>query len=137
MARSTGVFARVATDAEIDDVGVVSLEFEHGPVGVITGSYVSPRTYFLRLYGTEAVLEYEIDMAVWPHADRADAATRLVLRTDEGAEQVPFEPRDPLAEELDELAAAIRGETTFETGPEEGLAALAVILAALPEKARL
>jgi predicted dehydrogenase len=132
VARSTGLFARLATEAEIDDVGVVSLEFEQGPLGVITGSYVSPRTYFLRLYGTEAVLDYEIDMSVWPHADRADASTRLVLRTGEGAQPVPFERRDPLAEELDEFAASIRDEAVPETGPDAGIAALRVVLEALP-----
>jgi UDP-N-acetyl-2-amino-2-deoxyglucuronate dehydrogenase len=131
VARSWGRFARLATEAEIDDVGVVSLEFEQGPLGVVTGSYVSPRTYFLKLYGTEAVLEYEIDMAVWPHADRADAATRLVLRTGESEQPVPFDQRDPLREELDELAAAIRGEAVPEAGPDEGIAALRVILEAL------
>lgn len=136
VARSSGAFARLATEAEIDDVGAVCLEFESGAVGVITGSYVSPRTYFLRLYGTDGVLEYDVDMSVWPHADRADSATRLVLRTGDGAEPVPFERRDPLVEELDEFAAAIRGEAVPETGAEEGIAALRVILDALPEKAR-
>jgi predicted dehydrogenase len=132
VARSSGRFAHLAIEAEIDDVGVVSLEFERGPLGVITGSYVSPRTYFLRLYGTDAVLEYGVDMSVWPRADEADAATRLTLRTQEGAQPVAFEPRDPIAEELEEFAAAVRGDAVPETGAEEGIAALRVILEALP-----
>jgi predicted dehydrogenase len=131
VARSSGRFGHLATEAEIDDVGVVCLEFEHGPLGVITGSYVSPRTYFLRLYGTEAVLEYDVDMSVWPHADEADAATRLTLRTREEARTIAFEPRDPIAEELDEFAAAVRGEAVPETGADEGIAALRVILEAV------
>lgn len=133
VARSSGRFAHLSTEADIDDVGVVSLEFERrGPLGVITDSYVSSRTYLLRLYGIEAVLEYEIDMSVWPQVDAADAATRLTLRTQDGAEAVAFEHRDPLAEELDELATAVRGETVPETGAEEGIAALRIILEALP-----
>ena len=136
VARSSGAFAHLAIEAEIDDVGVVCLEFERGAVGVITGSYVSPRTYFLRLYGTEAVLDYETDMSVWPNAAEVDAATTLTLRVGGAADSVPFERRDPLVEELDEFAAAIRGETVFETGAEEAIAALRVILDALPEKAR-
>lgn len=136
IARSTGVFAHVVTEAEIDDVGALTLEFESGAVGVVTGSYVSPRTHGLRLCGTEAVVEYDVDMSVWPHAERVDGATSLVLRTAEESRPIPFEHRDPLVEELDELASAIRGETVFETGPDEGIAALRVILDALPEKAR-
>ena len=40
------------TDADIDDVGVVTLEFASGALGVVTGSYVSPKTLSLRLLGT-------------------------------------------------------------------------------------
>lgn len=132
VARSYGSFARLSTDAEIEDVGIVGLEFDSGAVGVITGSYVSPRTYFLRLYGDRAALDYEVDMSVWPHAHLADGATTLTLRSADGSEPVEFEQRDPLAEELDELARAVRGEAVFETGPDEGIAALRVILDALP-----
>jgi predicted dehydrogenase len=135
VAESSGVFARLVTDAEIDDVGVVSLRFEAGAVGAITGSYVSPRTYFLRLYGDRGVLRYELDLSVWPHAERADAATTLTLHTGDGVETLDFEHRDPVAEELEELAGAVRGEATFETGADEGMAALRVILDAVPAEA--
>ena len=133
VAESHGVFARLVTEAEIDDVGVVSLRFESGTVGVITGSYVSPRTFFLRLYGTLARLEYRVDMSVWPSAELVDAATTLSLTNEEGVEEIAFEPRDPLAEELEEFGGAVRGETVPETGAAEGIAALGVILDALSE----
>ena len=133
VARSYGAFAHLATRAEIDDVGVVGLEFASGALGVITGSYVSPRTYFLRLYGDRAALDYELDLSIWPRAHEADAASTLTLRTpDGGAEAVAFAERDPLADQLEELAKAVRGEAAFETGPDEGIAALRVILDALP-----
>jgi predicted dehydrogenase len=132
VARSSGSFARLVTEAEIDDVGAVTLEFERGTVGVIAGSYVSPRTFFLRLYGDRAALDYEVDLSVWPSAHEVDAATTLTLRTADGDGAVEFEHRDPLVEELDELARAVRGEATFETGPDEGIAALRAILAAVP-----
>jgi predicted dehydrogenase len=131
VARSFGTFGHVVSEAEADDVGVVVLEFESGARGVLTGSYVSPPTYTLRLFGTEAVLEYEIDMSVWPQAERADAATTLVLRRPDGSERVEFPEQDPIAEELAEFARAVRGEATPETGAEEGIAALRVIVGAL------
>lgn len=129
--RSFGTFAHLATAAEIDDVGVVALEFESGTLATITGSYVSPRTFFLRLYGTKGVLDYEIDMSVWPRVHDADAATALTLRDDAGVRPIEFACRDPLVEELDEFGAAIRAEGTVETGPDEGLAALRAILDAV------
>ena len=130
---SRGVFARLVTEAEIDDVGAVSLRFESGAVGVITGSYVSPHTFFLRLYGTLAVLEYRVDMSVWPNAELVDAATTLSMIKKGEVEDVPFDPRDPLAEELEEFGRAVRGDTVPETGAAEGIAALDVILGAVSE----
>jgi len=129
---SSGRFARLVTDAQIDDVGVVGVRFESGAVGVIAGSYVSPRTYFLRLYGDRGVLEYEMDLSIWPRADAADRATTLTLRTADVVETLRFDLRDPVAEELDELASAVRGEVEYETGADEALAALRVILDAVP-----
>jgi predicted dehydrogenase len=135
IASSSGVFSRVVTDAEIDDAGVISLRFESGAVGTITGSYASPRTYTARLLGTEAVLAYDTDFRVWPRAHEVDAATTLTLRTSHGARELEFEPRDPLVEQLDEFARAVRGETHFETAADEALAALRVIEEALPVEA--
>ena len=37
----------------------------------VTGSYVSPKTFAIRLSGTRAVLEYRADFDVWPDAQRA------------------------------------------------------------------
>lgn len=125
--RASGRFAHVHADADIDDVGVATLEFESGALGVVTGSYVSPKTLSLRLLGTEAVLDYRADFSVWPDAGALDGVTSLMV----GGEPVEFEERDMLAEELAEFGARIRGEATVETGADEGLAALGVILQAL------
>jgi predicted dehydrogenase len=125
--RTGGRFAHVHSDADIDDVGVATLEFESGALGVVTGSYVSPKTLSLRLLGTEAVLDYRADFSVWPDAPALDGVTSLTL----DGEPVEFDERDMLAEELTEFGACIRGETAIETGADEGLAALAVILEAL------
>jgi predicted dehydrogenase len=125
--RSAGRFAHVHTEADIDDVGVVTLEFESGALGSVTGSYVSPKTLALRLFGTEAVLDYRTDFSVWPDAQALDRVTTLTLN----GEPVQFDERDMLAEELDEFARCVRGEAEPETGADEGIAALAAVLGAL------
>ena len=125
--RANGRFAHVHADADIDDVGVATLEFESGALGVVTGSYVSPKTLSLRLLGTEAVLDYRADFSVWPDARALDGVTSLML----DGEPIEFEQCDMLAEELAEFGACIRGEAVTETGADEGLAALGVILQAL------
>ena len=129
--RAAGRFAQVHTEAEIDAVGVVTLEFESGALGALTGSYVSPKTLSLRLFGTEAVLDYRTDFSVWPDAQAVDGATTLTL----GGEAVAFEERDMLADELAEFGGCIRGEGEPETGADEGIGALAAVLQALETRA--
>ena len=131
VARVRGAFAHLATSAEIDDVGVAQLEFGNGALGTLTSSYVSPKTYFLRLYGTEGVLDYQADMSIWPKADQMDAASTLTLRIKSAVEQLDFEPRDMLVDELNEFARCIQGTAQPETGALEGLRALDVILSAI------
>ena len=126
VARTTGVVARVHSDL-VDDVGVATLEFESGALGSIASSYVSPKTYALRLLGTDAVLDYRTDISVWPAADRLDELTNLTL----GGASIGFDHVDPLVAELEELALCVRGAATPETGAAEGLAALRVILDAI------
>jgi predicted dehydrogenase len=125
--RASGRFAHVHTEAEIDDVGMVTLEFESGALASLTGSYVSPKTLSLRLLGTDAVLDYRTDFSVWPDAQALDGATTLTL----DGEPVVFDERDMLAEELAEFGRCIRGEAEPETGADEGMVALAAILQAL------
>jgi predicted dehydrogenase len=128
VARTTGRFAHMHTEAEIDDVGVATLEFTSGALGVVTGSYVSPHVFSLRLLGSEGVLDYRADLgAVWPAAERVDEVSTLTLN----GEPVEFEPRDMLAEELAEFRAAMRGDAVVETGADEGIAALRVVLEAV------
>lgn len=126
-----GSFAQLATLAEIDDLGLAQLIFENGARGSLSSSYVSPKTFYLRLYGTEANLIYETDMSIWPRAEQMDEATSLALQSKSGTQRIEFQPRDMLVEELDEFASCIRGEMTPETDADEALAALAVIRGAI------
>jgi predicted dehydrogenase len=134
-ARVQGSFARLVTEAEIDDVGVALVELESGARATIASSYVSPKTYSTRLLGTEGVLDYRTDASVWPRAELLDGVTSLTVTSGEGTTDVPFEERDVLVEELDELADCARGEAEPETGAEEALAALALVLGAVESDA--
>ncbi|HTE59515.1 MAG TPA: Gfo/Idh/MocA family oxidoreductase [Solirubrobacteraceae bacterium] len=127
IASAEGRFARVATDADIDDVGVLTLAFASGALGVVTGSYVSPKTFALRLQGTEAVLDYRTDFSVWPEARALDGATTLTV----AGEPVGFEERDVLADELAEFGRSIRDGVAPETGAEAGIMALGAIREAM------
>ncbi len=126
-----GSFAHLATPAEIDDVGLAQMVFENGARGSLSSSYVSPKSFYLRLYGTKANLHYETDMSIWPQAKKMDTATTLTMQSKTGPQKVGFQPRNMLEEELEEFARCIRGEMVPETDAESALAALAVIRGAL------
>jgi len=126
-----GSFARLVTEAEIDDVGVASLAFAGGARGVIASSYVSPKTYSIRLLGSKGVLTAATDMTIWPEAEKMDPSTVVALQTKDGTMRLEFESRDMLVDELNEFASCIRGEFVPETGAAEGLQALRVVLAAI------
>lgn len=127
-----GSFAQLHTPAEIDDIASTQLVFKNGTLGTLNSSYVSPKTFDLRLYGTEGVLDYHTDMSIWPAAAKMDSVTRLSLWTKSELEEIQFDQRDMVVEELDEFARCIAGTAQPETGASEGIAAaLQVVLAAI------
>ncbi len=127
----TGMFSHTTSPVAIHDVGAVQMLFASGAVGLVTSSYVSPRTYRLHLLGEKANLDCVADMNVWPDAVQVDRLTQLTVQTSSEYEPVPIEPQDCLVVQLDEFARSIRGETQPETGGREGLAAVAIVEAAL------
>ncbi|MEJ2358387.1 MAG: Gfo/Idh/MocA family oxidoreductase [Deinococcales bacterium] len=129
--RIQGSLGHVAADADIDDVAVAVLEHGSGARSVIACSYVSPKTYRIRLYGTRANLEVRTDMALWPEAERMDAGTTITLETRDGTRRIPFEVRDMLVDELEAFGRCARTGAAPETGAEEGVAALRVVLGVL------
>ncbi len=126
-----GLFAHTSAPVDIDDVGVAVLTFENGTVATVTASYVSPKSYELRLYGVRANLTCSADMRIWPDSAQVDGRTRLEIQTGELLEAIPINPQDCLGRVLEEFAACIREGGSPETGADEGLAALAVVEAAL------
>lgn len=126
-----GAFARLHTSAEIDDVASVQMLFSNGALGTLNSSYVSPKTYDLRLYGTEGVLEYYTDMSIWPNAEKMDEATRLSLWTKIEQRTIDFERRDMLVEELGEFARCMEGSAQPETDAVGALNTLQVVLEAV------
>lgn len=134
--RVRGSLDHLVADAGVDDVAVALIEHASGTRSVVLCSYVSPKSYGFRLYGTQANLDCTTSMAMWPEAHRMDSQTRITVEGRDGtSEAIPFEPRDMVVDELEEFGRCIREGTTPETGASEGIAALRVVLAAV-ESAR-
>jgi predicted dehydrogenase len=126
-----GFFANSISPNGVDDVGIAHLTFENGMLATVSATYVSPKAYAMHIYGTHANLDCVADMRIWPDALQVDAATVLKLEAPDGREDIGIEPQDCVALQLDEFARSVRGDVKPETGAAEGVAAVAIVEAAL------
>lgn len=133
------VFARRHIEAPIPDVTTTVLRFESGLLGYIGNTFASPRTNWMRIYGTEANLVRTftgVDRTVDPGRKRTvDEDTRLELIRSTGTEPVEFPLGDPMLEQIDEFADCIRSGRKPETDGDSSMRALAVIRAAIESAA--
>jgi predicted dehydrogenase len=119
ISRVSSFMGKKVTKAEIPDVTSTIVEFESGVQGYVGSNYASPRwTYFVNVYSTMGNLFY----------DRYEGLYHK--ETDEARVAVPYPSVDIVKDELEHFADCIRTQSKPETGGEEGLNALAVVVAA-------
>jgi UDP-N-acetyl-2-amino-2-deoxyglucuronate dehydrogenase len=126
-----GHFAHLSAPADVDDTASAHLTFAKGTLATVAGSYVSPSAYELHFYGDAANMNCVVDMRLWPDSLQTDPRTQLSLQTNQSLETLPINAQDVLALQADEFARCVRGQAQPETGAREGLAALAVVEAAM------
>jgi len=114
-----GQFTRLVLPGDNPDVASVILEHENGALSTVNASYASASEYYLmNVYGKEATAYYDMHNGL-----------RVLRRGGTKPDAVPCTKNDPIVEELEEFARAVRGETQPEMGGEKATASLAVILA--------
>jgi predicted dehydrogenase len=112
---------RLVLPGDNPDVASLVLEHENGALSTLNASYASASEYYLmNVYGKEASAYYDLH-----------GGLRYLKRGEARAGTVACGKNDPIAEELEEFAAAVRGETQPEMNGERGTASLAVILAGI------
>ena len=117
----SGRFARLVLSGDNPDVASLVLEHENGALSTLNASYASASEYYLmNIYGKEATAFYD-----------AHNGLRTLKRGSERPENISVKKNDPIVEELEEFAAAARGETEPEMDGERGTTSLAVILAGI------
>ena len=103
------------------DVASLLLEHENGALSTVNASYASAsENYVMNIYGKEASAYYDLH-----------GGLRLVRRGTENAENVSFVKNDVFVDELEEFAAAVRGQGTPETGGEYATRSLGVMRAGI------
>jgi predicted dehydrogenase len=136
-------FSHLYIPAEVEDVNLTIFRFASGVLGYIGCSYAAPKSHWIQLYGTKAKaactvslpeVPFDEYLKVWSEVDRY---TELIVHPKGrgGAEKIALAPGDPILEQIDEFAHCIRTGERPETDGEGGLAALALVRAAI-ESAR-
>jgi predicted dehydrogenase len=134
----TATIRRLYTKSEVPDATMTILEFDAGMLGYLGCGWASPGVYSMNLLGTEANLFYDLDFTRWNESHEADKFSSLHSQSygQSDRQAVDVGTSDMFREQLEEFARAIRGEADVEVGATEGVAALAVVHAALESSAR-
>ncbi|MDH3315553.1 MAG: Gfo/Idh/MocA family oxidoreductase [Gammaproteobacteria bacterium] len=134
-------FNKLYIPAPVEDVTTTIFQCESGVLGYLGCNFASPRTNWMRVYGTEANLlrtvtrvdrRFDAERKQGP-----DQSTRLELFEKGSTEpkEIPLTIGDPLLEEIEEFADCILTGRKPETDGPSSLKALALIRAAI-ESAR-
>jgi len=117
----SGRFERLVLPGDNPDVASLILEHENGALSTLNASYASASEYYLmNIYGKEATAFFSFFDGL-----------RLLKRGSDKAEKVAVAKNDPIVEELEEFARAVRGEREPEMDGERATRSLAVILAGI------
>ena len=116
-----GSIVRLVLPGDNPDVASLILEHENGALSTLNASYASASEYYLmNIYGKEASAYYDLH-----------GGLRWLKRGSTKSEPVAVKKNDPLVEELEEFAAAVRGDGEPEMDGEKSTASLAVLLAGI------
>lgn len=113
-------FNRLETEADVEDVTAVLMRFGSGAIGYIAADYISPRRFTLAVHGTKANAFFDMD----------NDGLRLQRIGEPKPLPVDYEPNDHLSAELEDFAAAVRGDGGPEIDGHKAMVPLAIVLAA-------
>ena len=117
----TGRLAQLVLPGDNPDVASLILEHENGALSTLNASYASASEYYaMNIYGKEASAYYDLHNGL-----------RFLKRGTERASPIECPKNDPIVEELEEFAAAVRGEAAPEMDGERSTRSLAVLLAGI------
>lgn len=116
-----GRFAQLVLPGDNPDVASLVMEHESGALSTLNASYASASEYYLmNVYGKEATAYYDLHNGL-----------RLLKRGEERPRSVACAKNDTIVEELEEFAAAVRGQGSVEMDGEKATRSLAVVRAGI------
>jgi predicted dehydrogenase len=116
-----GQSAQLVLPGDNPDVASLILEHENGALSTLNASYASASEYYLmNIYGKDATAYYDLH-----------GGLRMLKRGESKPVAVPCAKTDTFVEELEEFAAAIRGNGKPEVGGDYATTSLAVVRAGI------
>ncbi|MBR1123552.1 Gfo/Idh/MocA family oxidoreductase [Bradyrhizobium lablabi] len=116
-----GHLAQLVLPGDNPDVASLILEHKNGALSTLNASYASASEYYLmNIYGKDATAYYDLHNGL-----------RILKRGENAPTAVACANNDTLVEELEEFAAAVRGQGQHEVGGEYATLSLAVIRAGI------
>ncbi|MBV8166637.1 MAG: Gfo/Idh/MocA family oxidoreductase, partial [Alphaproteobacteria bacterium] len=116
-----GQLAQLVLPGDNPDVASLLMEHENGALSTLNASYASASEYYLmNIYGKDATAYYDLHTGL-----------RVLKRGTDRPVAVECPKTDPLVEQLDEFAAAVRGSGQPEMGGDDSTVSLAVIRAGI------
>ncbi len=119
------------TMGPLADAAVVIITHASGTVSTVTSSWTTPSLYRIEIQAGGGNLRYRLDHGHWSSGDVDDYGTLTLDRDGEPETVLETGKGDPLAEQIEELAAAARDNGTMEVDAAAGLRAMAVVVAAV------
>src|SRR5512132_1982139 len=121
--------------AEVDDQSMTLLKFVDGKVGYVGSCWTSPGVFAVRVFGSRALVHYEIDFGTWdtPHLLH-QSSTLYVQRGKDGygkREELPIPESDMFRAELEMFAESCVTGGENELTAYNGNVAVAIVNAAL------
>ena len=116
-----GHFSQLVLPGDNPDVASLILEHASGALSTLNASYASASEYYLmNIYGKDATAYYDMHNGL-----------RMLKRGEVKPVAVPSAKNDTFVEELEEFAAAVRGNGKPEVGGEYATTSLAVVRAGI------
>jgi predicted dehydrogenase len=117
----SGRVAQLVLPGDNPDVASLILEHQSGALSTLNASYASAAEYYsVNIYGKEATAYYDLHQGL-----------RLQKRGSDRSALIETAANDPILEELEEFADAVRGAAPPEMDGERGSASLGVLLAGI------
>ncbi|MGI9607184.1 MAG: Gfo/Idh/MocA family protein [Acidimicrobiales bacterium] len=124
------------TAKPVPDGSTLILSHASGVVSTLTSNWTTPGLFSLEAQCENGNIRGRVDHRFWKETSVDRESTLLVDTVDDHDVPIDLVVGDPLVEQLDELAATVRGEGSMEVDTAAGLRAMAVVLASV-ESSRL